>query len=80
MTAGSEASLPAIALRAAPVQLAGSGTGSQATIEDAAAGLASVLKLVAAGEISVDVEAVPLAGVEKAWDEPASSRRVVFVP
>jgi NADPH2:quinone reductase len=80
MTAGSEARLPAIALRAAPVQLAGSGTGGPATIEDAAAGFASVLDLVAAGEISVDVETVPLTEVEKAWAEPASGRRVVFVP
>ena len=80
MTAGAEASVPAIALRAAPVQLAGSGIGGQATIEDAAAGFASVLDLVTAGEISVDIDAVPLAEVEKTWDEPDSGRRVVFVP
>jgi NADPH:quinone reductase-like Zn-dependent oxidoreductase len=80
MTAGAQASVPAIALRAAPVQLAGSGMGGQASIEDAAAGFASVLDLVASGEISVDVEAMPLAEVEKVWDEPGSGRRVVLVP
>jgi len=35
---------------------------------------------VAAGEIVMDVDAVPLAEVEKTWDRADGGRRVVFVP
>ena len=39
-----------------------------------------LLQLVAAGEISLDIDPVPLAKVEQAWPEAGSDRRIVFVP
>jgi NADPH:quinone reductase-like Zn-dependent oxidoreductase len=80
MSAGAKASLPAMTLRAAPVILVGSGTEGQATLAEAAAGFDGLLRQAASGEISVDVATVPLADVEKAWSQPDSGRRVVFVP
>jgi NADPH2:quinone reductase len=41
---------------------------------------AGLLNGMAAGEISLDIAAVPLADVEKAWRQPAAGQRVVFVP
>jgi hypothetical protein len=67
-------------LRAAPVQLFGSGIGGPAALEDATAAYKALLEEVTAGEISVDVEPVPLAEIERAWARAGSDRRVVFVP
>jgi hypothetical protein len=80
IAAGEVASLPAMTLRSAPVQMFGSGIGGQAALGDAAAAYDSLLRQVAAGEIGVDVDPVPLADVEKAWPQAGSDRRVVFVP
>jgi NADPH:quinone reductase-like Zn-dependent oxidoreductase len=80
MSAGEVAALPAIALRSAPVRLAGSGIGGPATPADAAAAYDSLLGLVTAGEIVFDVEPVPLADVERAWARADGGRRVVLVP
>jgi NADPH:quinone reductase-like Zn-dependent oxidoreductase len=80
MTAGEVAGLPALTLRAAPVQLTGSGTGGPAALADAAAAYDSLLHDVAAGGITIDIEAVPLADVEKTWPQAGSDRRIVFVP
>ena len=80
MTAGEVAGVPAIALRRAPVQLAGSGIGGPASLEATAAAYADLLKRVVAGEISIDAEAVPLAEVKKTWPRAGDGRRIVFVP
>jgi len=80
MSAGEVAGLPAMTLRAAPVQLVGSGIGGPAALAVAAAGYDSLLQQVAAGEIVLDVDPVPLADVEHAWPQAGSDRRVVFVP
>jgi len=80
MAAGEVAGIPAIALRRAPVQLAGSGIGGPASLEATGAAFADLLKQVVAGEIVIDVEPVPLAGVEMAWSQPDNGRRIVFVP
>lgn len=80
IAAGEVATLPAITLRSAPVQLFGSGIGGPAGLADAAAAYRDLLRQVAAGEISLDVEPVPLAKVEQAWPEAGSDRRIVFVP
>jgi NADPH:quinone reductase-like Zn-dependent oxidoreductase len=80
MSAGETAALPAMALRAAPVQLTGSGIGGRAGLAVSAAAFGDLLGLVAAGEVAVDVEAVPLADVESAWVGADTGRRVVFVP
>jgi hypothetical protein len=78
--AGEVAALPAMTLRSAPVQLFGSGIGGQAALGDAAAAYEDLLRQVAAGDISLDVDAEPLAKVEQVWPRAGSDRRVVFVP
>jgi NADPH:quinone reductase-like Zn-dependent oxidoreductase len=80
MSAGDSASVPAITLRAAPVQLTGSGIGGAASLDEAAAAYDELLVRVEAGEIVIDVDAVPLSEVEEAWTRVSSDRRVVFVP
>jgi hypothetical protein len=69
-----------MSLRKAPVQIFGSGIGGRAGLAESAAAFESLLKMAAAGEVTLDVDAVPLSGVEKAWAHPESGRRVVFVP
>jgi NADPH2:quinone reductase len=80
MSAGEVASLSAMALRRAPVQISGSGIGGRAGLAESAAAYRSLLTMAAAGEITLNVDAVPLASVEKAWAQPDGGRRVVFVP
>lgn len=80
ITAGEVAALPAVTLRSAPVQLFGSGIGGAAALGDAAAAYDSLLQQVAAGDIGLDIDPVPLATVEQAWQRAGSDRRIVFVP
>jgi NADPH2:quinone reductase len=80
MTAGEVAGLPALTLRKAPVRLLGSGFGGPAGLDAAAAAYADLLAQVAAGELTLDIEAVPLARVEEIWRQPSGAHRVVFVP
>ncbi|TDD79535.1 quinone oxidoreductase family protein [Actinomadura rubrisoli] len=80
MTAGEVAGLPAMALRKAPVQLIGSGTGGRVPPADAAAAFAALLQQAAAGELLLNTEAVPLADVAETWARTDSDRRIVFVP
>jgi NADPH:quinone reductase-like Zn-dependent oxidoreductase len=62
------------------VQLFGSGIGGQAALGDAAAAYDHLLRRVAAGEISLDIDPEPLAKVEQVWPQAGSDRRIVFVP
>ena len=80
MSAGEVAELPAMALRAAPVELTGSGTGGPAPLANSAAAYDSLLQQVAAGDIILDVDPVPLANVEQTWQQAGRDRRIVFVP
>ena len=81
MSAGEVAGLPAMTLRKAPVQIFGSGIGGRpAGLAESAAAYDSLLELATAGEITLDVDRVPLADVEKTWSQADSGRRVVFVP
>jgi NADPH:quinone reductase-like Zn-dependent oxidoreductase len=80
IAAGEVAALPAVTLRSAPIQLFGSGIGGPAALEDATAAYNALLQQVAAGQISLDVDPVPLAEVEQAWPHAGSDRRIVFVP
>jgi NADPH2:quinone reductase len=78
--AGEVAELPAMTLRGAPVHLVGSGIGGQAALGDAAAAYDDLLRQVAAGDISLDIDPEPLAKVEQVWPQAGSDQRVVFVP
>lgn len=76
--AGATADIPSAALRAARLQIVGSGQGSVS-----AAGilgeLPALVAEIALGTFAIDARAVPLADVESAWQE-ASDTRIVLTP
>jgi NADPH:quinone reductase-like Zn-dependent oxidoreductase len=77
--AGPTAVIPSAALRAARLSIVGSGQGSVPTrqiVEE----LPAIAAAISTGTFDLDVETVPLADVERAWREPATSARVVIVP
>ncbi|MEN0085803.1 MAG: zinc-binding alcohol dehydrogenase family protein [Leifsonia sp.] len=78
--AGPEAPIPSAALRAVDLVLVGSGQGSVST-GDIVADLGDLAREVAAGAFATQARAVPLAEVERAWHEAATTRdRLVLVP
>lgn len=77
--AGPTAEIPSAALRAARLQLVGSGQGSVSTREYLAE-LDVLAQEIAAGAIDVDARAVPLAQVEEAWSATDTKHRIVLVP
>jgi NADPH:quinone reductase-like Zn-dependent oxidoreductase len=77
--AGPTAPVPSAALRAARLQLVGSGQGSVSTREYLAE-LNVLAQEIAAGTIAVDARPVPLAQVEEAWAATATNHRLVLVP
>lgn len=78
--AGPAAPLPAAALRASRLRIAGSGQGSVTTAEIIAE-IPEIVRSVSSGVLSTEVLAVPLADVEKAWTDPADgTRSIVLVP
>jgi NADPH:quinone reductase-like Zn-dependent oxidoreductase len=77
--AGSTAAIPSAALRAARLEIVGSGQGSVPT-RDILAELPALAEVIAAGALRIDSRAVPLAEVETAWKETDGSRRLVITP
>jgi NADPH:quinone reductase-like Zn-dependent oxidoreductase len=77
--AGPTAPIPSAALRAARLQLVGSGQGSVSTREYLAE-LNALAQEIAAGTIAVDARPVPLAQVEEAWAATDAKHRIVLVP
>jgi NADPH:quinone reductase-like Zn-dependent oxidoreductase len=77
--AGTSAAIPSAALRAARLQLVGSGQGSVPT-RDIVAELSDLAAAVAGGAFRLDARAVPLSGVATAWAGPGSGQRLVLVP
>lgn len=78
--AGPAASIPSAALRAARLQIVGSGQGSVST-RDILAELPALAQEITRGTFDVAARAVPLAHVERAWAEAARSpERIVLVP
>ncbi|UOZ03941.1 zinc-binding alcohol dehydrogenase family protein [Amycolatopsis sp. WQ 127309] len=77
--AGRTASLPSAALRAARLQLVGSGQGSVPT-RDIVAELPALAAEVGRGTFRIDTRTVPLEDVEAAWKDDGDDRRVVIVP
>ncbi|WP_432824317.1 quinone oxidoreductase family protein [Dactylosporangium sp. CA-092794] len=77
---GPEITLPSYLLRAANVALVGSGQGSVPTAAIVAE-LPSLAAEIAAGTLTVNPVAVPLARVEEAWSMPtAPGERLVLIP
>jgi NADPH:quinone reductase-like Zn-dependent oxidoreductase len=78
--AGAESPVPSAALRAARLQIVGSGQGSVST-RAILAELPALADVIAQGAFQVNARAVPLAGVEQAWaDAATSSQRIVLIP
>ena len=78
--AGSEAAIPAAALRSARLQIVGSGIGSVPG-RDFVKELPKLAEAVAEGAFDVRSRAVPLAQVAEAWTSTTgTSDRIVFVP
>ncbi len=75
--AGPVIELPSAALRAARLQLVGSGQGSVPT-RDIVAELHALVKEI--GTFRIDARAVPLQDVESAWRDTTSTQRVVVTP
>lgn len=76
--AGPDLRLPSAALRAARLDLVGSGVGSVSGAEFRAE-LPQIAAAVSAGEFEIDTQTVPLADVEAAWASE-TRRRLVFTP
>lgn len=78
--AGPVAPIPSAALRAARLQMVGSGQGSVAT-RAILAELPDLAREISKGTFGIDVRAVPLADVEQAWADATQTRqRIVITP
>lgn len=73
------ASVPSAALRAARLQIVGSGIGSVPGREIVAE-LPSLVKEIVRGTFRIDARAMPLAAVERAWADTGPTARIVLVP
>ena len=77
--AGPVAAIPSAALRAARLQIVGSGQGSVPT-RDILAELPGLAAEITSGSFRVDARPVPLADVETAWKDTGSDQRIVITP
>jgi hypothetical protein len=77
--AGPTAAIPSAALRAARLQIVGSGQGSVPT-RDLLAELPDLAAAITAGSFRIDARAVPLSQVEHAWADTAPDSRTVLTP
>jgi NADPH:quinone reductase-like Zn-dependent oxidoreductase len=77
--AGGDAAIPSAALRAARLQIVGSGQGSIPT-RDILAELPAIAGEITRGAFRIDARTVPLADVEAAWNETETEQRIVFAP
>ncbi|WP_216896392.1 quinone oxidoreductase family protein [Nocardia alni] len=76
---GPEAEIPSAALRAARLQIVGSGQGSVPT-RDILAELPALAAEIARGTFTVDARPVPLRDVETAWKDADNDQRIVITP
>lgn len=78
--AGPTAAIPSAALRAARLQIVGSGQGSVSTREFLAE-LPALAEQITNGTLDIDARPMPLADVEQAWAGSAdTNQRIVLVP
>jgi NADPH2:quinone reductase len=75
--AGKNITLPAEVLRSVDLTLKGSGFGS-ASLATIFAAIPRLFDQAAAGKLTINVEPVPLAEVEAAWNRVEQGRRIVF--
>jgi len=77
--AGPSAEIPSAALRAAGLQIVGSGQGSVPT-RDILAEIPALVDEITRGTFHIDARTVPLADVETAWNDTATDQRIVITP
>lgn len=78
--AGPDITLPASVLRSGGLEILGMGTGTMPPMEEVFAMLREILGRLASGQLSVDIERVPLAAVAQVWRRDQRGRRPVFIP
>jgi NADPH:quinone reductase-like Zn-dependent oxidoreductase len=76
---GPTAAIPSAALRAARLQIVGSGQGSVPT-RDILAELPDLVAAISNGRFRINARAVPLADIATAWDDASSDERIVMCP
>ena len=77
--AGPTAAVPSAALRAARLQIVGSGQGSVPT-RDIVAELPALAAEITNGTFRIDTRTVPLSDIETAWNDIGRSQRIVITP
>lgn len=77
--AGPTAAIPSAALRAARLQIVGSGQGSVPT-RDILAELPDLATEITSGTFQIDAYTIPLTGIETAWKDTDSNYRLVITP
>ncbi len=77
--AGPAAAIPSAALRAARLQIVGSGQGS-VPARDIVAELPGLATEITSGAFQIDARTIPLTDIEAAWNDTASSQRLVVCP
>ena len=77
--AGPVISLPAAVLRSSGLQVLGSGPGTIPLAEIINA-TPEFMSLAATGDLPIDIDKVPLAEVESAWQRSSGSQRIVLRP
>lgn len=78
-TAGKTISLPGATLRSIDLKLLGSGYGS-VDLDHILAAIPTLFSMAAKGDLTIDIERIPLRSVESAWTRKTEGRRIVFVP
>jgi NADPH:quinone reductase-like Zn-dependent oxidoreductase len=76
---GPTAAIPSAALRAARLQIVGSGQGSVPT-RDILAELPELAAAITGGAFRINARAVSLANIERAWEDASSEARIVITP
>jgi NADPH:quinone reductase-like Zn-dependent oxidoreductase len=79
-TAGDTVTFNANALRSTPLEIVGSGSGTQPNFDDARNAYHDLLQAAGKGEIQAAVDARPLSDVEEVWGRADLGRRVVLIP
>lgn len=78
--AGARVVLPAETLRSSGLEICGFGTGNAPPVEELARVRDRVTGLLAAGDLRIDINRVPLSQVEEVWDLDQRGARTVLVP
>lgn len=78
-SAGKTITLPGAILRSVDLKLFGSGFGS-VNVDRVWDAIPNLFSLAAKGDLTIDIERIPLRSVESAWTRKTEGRRIVFVP